>query len=961
MDQILEQSSEAEYNQDPQSNRTSQFNALSKKSKDGSFVNLENRKDFELNVQKQKWESQLQNQIKINCKFSDDDFNSSDNRHMEVNISDDSLKYEHKHSKKDNYKINNYKFQNEKNQQNKLNFTSDFDDVTDDVQQQMKKNIFKQNLFQIESQNLSFSYDSDDQNLRQEEKYGQKKEYLISNSNQYEKKLYQIKQEINNAQAQTYQEVINPLAQNKCFDQIVSDNEFEDSFQDLKKDTFYRIRDNLIKQLDQEREKNKLMEQKIMSRDKSFFEIKSQFNELLLNYEIKQKECEILQKNQNQLNTLNLNQSHHSMSSIKKNKKNIPNTERSNPENFNSVEKKYNQLLSKYKNDSEFDDSDLENNDNLQIGQKKMAQQKSQEINQKNKINQQNFSENGLRNNSQQDSQNGDTQLGRLNGENQLLEMKIQRQRDEIARLTKQVDDEKYNKLKMIQKISDLEEQVKNVYHQKDEKDKTSLQQLQQNNNLLMKQIEEQTENQKLLQLEMKEIKELLIKKDQKINELQSDDMDNQSLLAKAEKLLKQYENLKEEYCLKCKELEHLTQENQQLKESKQDHKLKDFIDQQDKLIQRLNAELENQKQDYKIQIDQATRNVLDLIQRLFGERGEFYCLPENSCLWISQIFGREDSQNAQENQNDQEKSDFQEPITLQIILKEVEQLQKDYSRYKDFAKVFKDMIKNISKNELNNQPTLKDCWKYFKWLYNQYIKLKLEDQMNQSTTNILLKMLKLQNEHEIILAVQNLITQNDRLHHMQKLITSQNSNQIKQNNQHTSNFNYANLAKQEKSKSNQMQNDQNQFRVFNYGKENKSQCQQKIIENQKRSRSPATTNFQNTYKRNVNNTSFQNQTPQNQCVNKTDCQKQQQKSNNNKFNPQEQKQVLNRTQNNDINQNYYYSLNTQLDTKSSVGQKYYQGETKTEESCNQFQNRFQRGNLSNNRSLPRLSSNYFD
>ncbi|EAR97021.1 hypothetical protein TTHERM_00196120 (macronuclear) [Tetrahymena thermophila SB210] len=965
MDQILEQSSEAEYNQDPQSNRTSQFNALSKRSKDGSFVNLENKKDYELNLQKQKWESQLQNQIKINCKFSDEDeFNSSGKKHNEVNMSEDSLDYEHQKFQKDNYKINNYKFQKENSEQKKLNFTSDFDDLSEDAQIPKIKRSLKQQQNQIESQNLSFSCDSDNQNIIEQQRQGSKRGYLISKNNQYDKKLHEIKQEITNAQAQTYQEAINPLAQNKIFDKTVSDYEFEDSVQDLKKDTFYRIRDDLIKQLDQEREKNRLMEQKIMSRDKSFFEIKSQFNELLLNYESKQKECEILKKNQNQLNSQNLNQSHQSISSLKTNKKNFPTTERSNPENANSIEKKYNKLLSKYKNDSEFDDSDFENNDNSLNGQNEMTQKKSSEISQKYKISQQNFSENRFRKNSQQDSLNDETQQNRLNGENQLLEMKIQRQRDEIAKLTKLLDDEKYNKLKMTQKIADLESQIQTVSHQKDEKDKTSILQLQQNNSLLMKQIEEQTENQKLLQLEVKEIKELLKKKDQKINELQNDDKDNQSLLAKAEKLLKQYENLKEEYCLKCKELEQVIQENQQLKESKQEYKLKDFIDQQDKLIQRLNAELENQKQDYQVQIDQATRNLLDLIQRLFGEKGEFYCLPQNSCLWISQIFGKENSQNIQQNQYDQDKSEFQESINLQTILQEIEQLQKDYCRYKDFAKVFKDMIKSIAKSELNQQPTLKDCWKYFKWLYNQYIKLKLEDQMNQSTTNILLKMLKLSNEHEIILAVQNLITQNDRLQHMQQLIASQNSNQFQQNNQHVSSFNYSNIAKQENSNSNsnQMQNDQNQLRPFNYGKENKSQCQQKIIENQKRSRSPAATSLQNTYKRNINNNSFQNQAQQNNNYIKIDSQKQQPKLNNNKFSQQEQKQFQNRTQNNDISQNYYQSLNTQFDTQSSVGQKYYyQAENKTEESCNQFQNRFQRGNLSNNRSLPRLQSNYFD
>ncbi|KAL4467019.1 hypothetical protein ABPG74_010616 [Tetrahymena malaccensis] len=950
MDQILEQSSEAEYNQDPQSNRTSQFNALSKRSKDGSFVNLENKKDFDLNLQKQKWESQLQNQIKINCKFSDeDDFDSSDNRHKQFNVSDDSLDFEYQYSKKDNYK--NIKFQNEKSQQKMLNSSSDLDGLSEDVQQPIKKRSFKQEQIQIESQNLSLSYDSDDQTQKHKEEKSQNNEYLIQKDNKYEKKLHQIQQEIINAQAHTQQEIIHPQAQNQFFDQNVSDNEFEDSAQDLKKDTFYRIRDNLIQQLDQEREKNRLMEQKIISRDKSFFEIKSQFRELLLNYESKQKECEILQKNQNQQNTQNLNLSHQSTSSLKTNKKNsFPITERSNHENINSIEKRYNQLLSKYKNDSELDDSNSENYDNLKNVQGEMTQKKSSDKYQ------QNFSENRQRKDSQQ---NVDTQESRLNAENQLLEMKVQRQRDEIARLTKQLDDEKYKLLKMTQKIAELEKQVQNASQQRDEKEKTNLLQLQQNNTLLLKQIEEQTESQKLLQLEMKEIKELLKKKDQKINELQSDDKDNQSLLAKAEKLLKQYENLKEEYCLKCQELEQVIQENQQLKEQKQDHKLKDFIDQQDKLIQRLNAELENQKQDYEIQIDQATRNVLDLIQRLFGEKGDFFCLPENSCLWISQIFGKEDGQNTQVNQHTQDKSEFQEQINLQTILKEVEQMQKDYFRYKDFAKVFKDMIKSIAKNELNQQPTLKDCWKYFKWLYNQYIKLKLEDQMNQSTTNILLKMLKLQNEHEIILAVQNLITQNDRLQHMQQLIISQNSNQLQKNNQHISNFNYSNLTKQEISNSNQMQNEQNQFRVFNNGKENKSQCQQKIIENQKRSKSPAATNLQNTYKRNISSTSFQNQAQNNH--NKIDSQKQQQKSNSNKFIPQEQKQLLNRTQNNDIGQNYYQSLNTQFDTQSSVGQKYYQGETNTQESYNQFQNRFQRGNYSNNRSLPRLSINQFD
>lgn len=99
------------------------------------------------------------------------------------------------------------------------------------------------------------------------------------------------------------------------------------------------------------------MEQKLICRDKSFIEIKSQFNELLFNYESKNRECEMLRKNQN-LNNGILNQSHHSIASCKTSKK--PNTSANEGSNHNSIERKYNQLLSKYKNDSDNDSSEIE-------------------------------------------------------------------------------------------------------------------------------------------------------------------------------------------------------------------------------------------------------------------------------------------------------------------------------------------------------------------------------------------------------------------------------------------------------------------------------------------------------------------------------------------------------------------------------------------------------------------------
>ena len=68
----------------------------------------------------------------------------------------------------------------------------------------------------------------------------------------------------------------------------------EESLIDTQKDTFRKLRDELFEEVDTERQKNELLEEEVHNKDKAFLEMKGELKELILNYETKEKECDLL-------------------------------------------------------------------------------------------------------------------------------------------------------------------------------------------------------------------------------------------------------------------------------------------------------------------------------------------------------------------------------------------------------------------------------------------------------------------------------------------------------------------------------------------------------------------------------------------------------------------------------------------------------------------------------------------